>query len=83
MLTRLYFEGIKSKAEADVAISSMMSCDAGQWRCNICDYAQARRDVVYKHIDTKHYLYSYNCELCYKTCPSQHALEEHNRTYHR
>ena len=77
------FEGIKSKAEADLAISNMMRLEGGQWTCNNCDYSQARRDVVYKHIDTKHYFYSYQCEFCYKTSPSQHALKEHNRTYHK
>ena len=53
------------------------------WKCNNCDYNQMRKEVVFKHIDSKHYKFQYNCDFCPKVCPTQHALTMHNRTYHK
>ena len=75
----------KDKATADSEINAMMSysADAKSWSCSWCEYAHSRKEVVYKHIDSKHYTSRYNCDYCDKTCPTQHAMSEHMRAYHK
>ena len=76
---------VKEKYEAQTEIYSMMQYDQEMkmWLCNSCDYLNARKEVLFKHIDSKHYDVRYKCEFCSKLCPTQHSLSEHNRAYHK
>ena len=39
--------------------------------------------VVYKHVDSKHMDIVYKCDICHKLSPTQHALSEHVRSIHK
>ena len=53
------------------------------WSCRQCGYSNSRKEVVYKHVDTKHMELVYRCDNCQRLVPTQHALKEHTRTYHK
>ena len=53
------------------------------WSCRQCGYSHHRKEVVYKHVDTKHMDMVYRCDYCHKLTPTQHALKEHMRTNHK
>lgn len=53
------------------------------WCCKECAYTHSRKEVVTKHVDTKHMNLCYRCDNCHKLTPTQHALKEHMRTSHK
>merc|ERR1712039_623371 len=68
-------EQIRGKIELDTFSRS--------WSCRQCGYSNSRKEVVYKHVDTKHMEVVYRCDNCHRLAPTQHALKEHTRTYHK
>ena len=68
-------EQIRGKIELDTFSRS--------WSCRQCGYSNSRKEVVYKHVDTKHMEVVYRCDNCQRLVPTQHALKEHTRTYHK
>ena len=68
---------LKSKAEADNEISSMMVSSLTEegkiWLCSSCNFSHKRKDRVFRHVDQFHYEFSYNCEACGKISPTLHA----------
>ena len=60
-----------------------MSRLSRNWSCRQCGYSHHRKEVVYKHVDTKHMEMVYRCDYCHKLTPTQHALKEHMRTNHK
>ena len=76
---------MQNKGSADLEINSMLQQDpvSKLWTCQWCAYAHARKEVTSKHVDSKHYSGQYNCEFCSKICPTQHAMTEHIRAYHK
>ena len=68
---------LKSKAEADDEISSMMVSSLTEegkiWLCSSCNFSHKRKDRVFRHVDQFHYEFSYNCEACGKISPTLHA----------
>jgi aspartate carbamoyltransferase regulatory subunit len=55
----------------------------GVWSCRDCAYSNARKEVVFKHVDAKHMDLMYRCDYCTKLTPTQHALKEHIRSNHK
>lgn len=68
---------LKTKAEADVEISSLMMSsltDLGKiWFCSICSFSHKRKEIVFRHVDRLHYEFNYNCDVCGKISPTLHA----------
>ena len=60
-----------------------MNALSRNWSCRQCGYSHHRKEVVYKHVDTKHMEMVYRCDYCHKLAPTQHALKEHMRTNHK
>ena len=76
---------MKNKGCADLEINSMLHSDqvSKLWMCQWCDYAHARKEVTFKHVDSKHFSGQYSCDYCSKVCPTQHSMSEHIRAYHK
>ena len=53
------------------------------WFCERCNYTHQARNVVYNHIDAKHFDFVYKCDFCGKVSPTKHAKREHVRTMHK
>ena len=49
----------------------------------MCGYSHTRKEVVVKHVDTKHMDLLYSCDFCGKLAPTLHALKEHMRMGHK
>jgi len=76
---------MQNKGTADIEINSMLQQDpvSKLWMCQWCDYANARKEVTFKHVDSKHVACQYSCPFCTKICPTQHAMSGHIRAYHK
>ena len=64
------------RVTAENEINSMMHFneELKMWFCGQCKmYSHPMRQVVFKHIDSKHLDYWYKCDFCEKLCPTQHA----------
>ena len=73
------------RVTAENEINSMMHFheELKTWFCGQCKmYSHPMRQVVFKHIDSKHLDYWYKCDFCEKLCPTQHAVTEHTRRAH-
>ena len=70
---------------ADIEINKMMmySRENKTWMCTTCNYFHARKEVVHKHVDSKHCDFLYCCVYCDKVSPTQHALSQHVSCYHK
>ena len=75
----------KGTVAVDLEINTMFQQDpvSKLWTCQWCDYAHARKEVTFKHVDSKHFVGQYSCQYCAKICPTQHAMAGHIRTYHK
>ena len=78
---------LKTKAEADVEINSMMISsvsDLGKaWSCCVCNFSHKKKDNVFRHVDQLHYGYSFSCEICGTISPTLYALYYHNKIHHK
>jgi len=76
---------MQNKGTADIEVNSMLQQDpvSKLWMCQWCDYAHARKEVTFKHVDSKHFAGQYSCPFCTKICPTQHAMSGHIRAYHK
>ena len=78
---------MKTKAEADVEINSMMISsvsDLGKaWFCSVCNFSHKKKDNVFRHVDQLHYQFSFSCETCGSITPTLYALYYHNKIHHK
>ena len=70
---------------ADAQIQTMLyfNREGKRWICVSCSYSHQAKQVVYKHVDSKHMDIIYKCDHCDKLSPTQHALSEHVRFAHK
>jgi len=78
-------DGNKEREAADAQINLLLNFNpvVKRWFCVSCDYNHQARQVVYKHVDSKHMDIVYKCDICHKLSPTQHALSEHVRSIHK
>ena len=79
--------GTKPRAEATDDINAMMLRslnDSGNqfWFCGVCNFNHKEKGKIFNHIDSKHYEYGLNCEICGKSCSTFRALYVHKQRYH-
>lgn len=79
---------MRDKAEARFEINSMMENQVNEhgsktWYCSVCSYSNARKDVVFQHVDSRHFEGKYNCEHCWNLFPTQQALAQHISFKHK
>ena len=75
----------KEREAADAQIQTLLQFnpEVKRWFCVSCSYNHQARQVVYKHVDSKHMDIVYKCDQCDKLSPTQHALSEHVRSTHK
>jgi len=78
-------DGNKEREAADAQIQTLLQFrpEVKRWFCVSCNYNHQARQVVYKHVDSKHMDIVYKCDHCDKLSPTQHALSEHVRSTHK
>ena len=77
------FETEREAAAAQINLLLNFNPVVKRWFCVSCDYNHQARQVVYKHVDSKHMDIVYKCDICHKLSPTQHALSEHVRSIHK
>ena len=77
------FETEREAADAQINLLLNFNPLVKRWFCVSCDYNHQARQVVYKHVDSKHMDIVYKCDICHKLSPTQHALSEHVRSIHK
>lgn len=73
----------KQAADEQIRSKLELNQDLRLWSCRVCAYSHSRKEVVTKHVDTKHMNMMYSCDYCQRLSPTQHALKEHLRTSHK
>lgn len=73
----------KQAADEQIRSKLELNQDLRLWLCRVCSYSHSRKEVVTKHVDTKHMNLMYSCDYCQRLSPTQHALKEHLRTSHK
>lgn len=54
------------------------------WKCRDCDYEHSRKDLVFSHVQSKHFNFpGYICQICGKTSKTLVAHNKHNMRYHK
>ena len=87
LLPFLAIMGTKSRTEASDDINAMMLSslnDGGNkfWFCGVCNFKHKNKEKIFSHVDSKHYEYGLNCEICGKSCSTFRALYVHKLRYH-
>jgi len=58
--------------------------DGRGWKCTDCDYEHSRKDLVFSHVQAKHFNFpGYICQICGKTSKTLVAHNKHNMRYHK
>ena len=75
---------LREKLEASLEINTMMTYDPDRkvYVCKCCAFTNSKENIVFNHIDCKHYSGTYNCQFCCKICPTQYSLKKHIRMSH-
>ena len=75
---------LREKLEASLEINTMMTYDPDRkvYVCKCCAFTNAKENILFNHIDCKHYSGRYNCQFCGKICPTQYNLKKHIRMSH-
>ena len=63
--------------------SQIVQLPTGSFACTTCDYNNPIKNVVYKHIDSKHMDFVYTCPYCGKENPTNHVMSMHIRRQHK
>ena len=48
-------------------------------KCGLCEYTYNRRNNVARHIEAKHVVMQFQCDLCDKITPTRHAMYYHKK----
>lgn len=61
---------------------SMRKSDTGGWECLHCNFKAIQKCHVVQHVESKHVMMQYQCNLCAVTCPTKNALQKHRSRKH-
>ena len=86
ILREISILGTKTREEATDDINAMMLSSLNDeekkiWFCGVCNYTN-QKFKVFNHVDSKHYEYGLNCEICGKMCSTFRGLTVHKQRYH-
>ena len=71
------FELLSILVREEIESQIVQTAIGGSFECAKCDYSNPIRNVVYKHIDSKHMDFVYTCPYCGKENPTNHAMSMH------
>ena len=70
--------------DVTVDVLMEMSKTADGWICNECNFVSKYKDRVWEHVESKHMNFGgYNCQICFKFCPTASSLRNHNDRHHK
>ena len=62
----------------------MLKAERG-WQCGQvgCDYVAKQKGHLRNHVESNHVEIAYHCNYCHKICPTNNALIQHIKKYHK
>jgi len=81
-------DGNKGLSELDVKASlekHMQKLSADSFLCLLCNYQARQSHHITNHIEARHMQsgFSYECDICFKSCPTKNALNAHKSRKHK